>query len=61
LRCGYNKCQAALDFHHLIPEHKDVNIAHSKRTFDKLRPELDKCILLCSNCHRELHDGFWQP
>jgi len=54
--CGYNKCNEALDFHHLNPDKKDFNISHIKsRTLNSLISELDKCILLCSNCHRELH------
>jgi hypothetical protein len=57
--CGYNSCQAALEFHHLDPKLKDFNVSrfHSikKTDEDKILQELDKCILLCSNCHRELH------
>lgn len=54
--CGYSKCQAALVFHHLDPAKKDFNFggAHS-RSWESLREELDKCILLCQNCHSELH------
>lgn len=55
--CGYNKCQAALDFHHTDPSEKDFQISSVKNT--KLSPavyaELDKCKLLCANCHREEH------
>lgn len=55
-RCGYNKCIAALDFHHINPETKSFNIAPSmSRSMFSLMREADKCILLCSNCHRELH------
>ena len=54
--CGYNRCQAALDFHHLDPLQKDIDLSKkSLASFETLKPELDKCILLCSNCHRELH------
>ena len=54
--CGYNKCIEALDFHHINPKDKTFNIATKMgMSFEKLKPELDKCILLCSNCHRELH------
>ena len=43
-------------FHHLDPSQKDFGIAgcHSK-SFDKIKLELDKCILICQNCHHELH------
>lgn len=56
--CGYNKCPAALDFHHVNPEDKKYTLNNaylSRLTNDKLIEELNKCILLCSNCHRELH------
>lgn len=54
--CNYSKCIANLAFHHLDPTKKDFIISdgHS-RTFDKIKTELDKCILLCQNCHGELH------
>lgn len=55
--CGYSKCFAAIDFHHVNPEDKKFNIANklrSKPTTEALA-ELDKCIALCATCHRELH------
>jgi hypothetical protein len=55
-RCGYDKCSAALDFHHLDPKQKRFTIASSlTRKMSDLIEEADKCILICSNCHRELH------
>jgi 5-methylcytosine-specific restriction endonuclease McrA len=58
-KCGYDKYDGALEFHHLDPSKKDFAISKKKaRYIDKLKPELDKCILLCSNCHRELHGGI---
>lgn len=56
--CGYNTCQAALTFHHLDPNEKDFGISEkaSKMDWDIIKKELDKCILLCSNCHIELHN-----
>lgn len=53
--CGYDKCEAALEFHHLNPKEKDGLRAHW--TFDRNKRELDKCILLCCRCHREVHSG----
>ncbi len=55
--CGYNRTLSALDFHHIDPTQKDFTIAHKRgNAFDeKMRTELDKCILICSNCHREEH------
>lgn len=55
-KCGYSKCLAALDFHHINPSTKDKNYTNGRMSFEKLRPELDKCVLLCSNCHREVHN-----
>ncbi len=55
--CGYNKCVQALDFHHLDPLQKDFTISSKKTKFDKLKSELDKCILVCANCHREIHEN----
>lgn len=61
--CGYKKYMGALDFHHLNPKEKDFNLAHMKKyTFDeKIKKELDKCILVCSNCHREIHGKIVVP
>lgn len=56
--CKYDKCVAALEFHHLDPKKKEhaVNISHG--SFKKSLVEAKKCILLCCRCHRELHAGF---
>lgn len=58
--CGYDKYNGALEFHHLDPNEKDFSISSLKSySFtDKLKKELDKCILVCSNCHREIHGGL---
>ncbi len=57
--CGYNRCPAAMDFHHLDPNQKDFSIGQaSKTSFEKIKSELDKCALLCSRCHREVEAGF---
>jgi hypothetical protein len=56
--CGYNKCLDAMEFHHKDPEQKDFQISEAIRRYisdEEILKELDKCILLCSNCHRELH------
>lgn len=59
LCCGYNRYQGALEFHHLDPEEKEFTLSSVKHTcFDKIKTELDKCILLCSNCHKEIHAGL---
>lgn len=46
---------AVYDFHHKDPSMKDFSIGKQLRTFEAIKKELDKCILLCSNCHRTLH------
>mgnify|MGYP001015714682 CR=1 FL=1 len=54
--CGYKKSLAALDFHHLNPEIKDLDWGKMKlRKWSTVVEELKKCILVCSNCHREIH------
>ena len=56
VKCGYSKFYGALHFHHLDPNEKDFSIAHAKlKSFENIKNELDKCILVCSNCHHELH------
>lgn len=55
-QCGYNRYAAALELHHRDPSAKEFSLCYSKSTtFDKIKPELNKCILLCANCHREEH------
>jgi hypothetical protein len=56
--CGYNKCFNALEFHHLNPNSKDFTISGKSLSFEKLKYEVDKCILVCSNCHSEIHAGL---
>jgi len=56
--CGYCKCIDALDFHHINPEEKDFSISGGTKSFEHVKSELDKCILVCSNCHREIHAGL---
>lgn len=58
--CGYNKCKQALDFHHVDENSKDYNISQFRSSGIsriKLREELQKCILVCANCHREIHSS----
>ena len=56
-KCGYNKCSEALEFHHKNPEEKDFNLSDRNLILDwqEIKKELDKCILVCANCHREIH------
>lgn len=57
--CGYDKCNSALDFHHLDQTKKDFTISSNmNRAWSKIKIELDKCILVCANCHREIHENL---
>lgn len=53
--CGYKKCSYALDWHH-INDDKEVNPSELSSDIDKYREEVSKCILVCANCHREIHN-----
>ena len=56
-KCGYNKdVPGAYDFHHRNPKEKDFRISGSCRSWDTLEKEVDKCDLVCRNCHAEIHN-----
>jgi hypothetical protein len=56
--CGFNASLKALEFHHLDPFTKDFNISAAKSYgIEKFNKELEKCILVCANCHRQIHEG----
>lgn len=60
MKCKYDRCMTALDFHHLDPRIKKFRISAGKTiSWANLKIEVDKTILLCSNCHDEFHDGLW--
>jgi hypothetical protein len=56
-RCGYDKCAAALEFHHLRDKEQDLSRMIRSGAISKILKEVEKCILICANCHRELHAG----
>lgn len=58
--CGYDKCIAAMDFHHKDPKEKEFGLSQKglTKSLDILKKEADKCLLLCANCHREAHDAL---
>lgn len=53
-------CYACLDFHHLNPAEKDLDVSSmvARRSRPALLKELAKCICVCSNCHRKIHAGL---
>jgi transposase len=58
--CGYDRCPAALEFHHLDPDDKRFELSRRgvTRSLARARAEAAKCILLCSNCHAEVEVGY---
>lgn len=56
-KCGYDKCLGALQFHHVNPSEKEFSIggAHCV-SWERVLKELDKCILVCANCHVEMEE-----
>ncbi len=56
IMCGYNKCPTSMIFHHRKPEDKKFNISNKLAKWDIVKEELDKCDLLCLNCHGETHE-----
>ena len=59
-KCGYDKCQGALQFHHRNPQEKEFglsnfNLNDTNFSIEKIYEEVDKCDLLCANCHFEVH------
>lgn len=59
-KCGYDKCEGALQFHHRDPKEKEftlsqVNLNNTNFSIDIMYKEVDKCDLLCANCHAEIH------
>jgi hypothetical protein len=58
--CGW-KYKGSLDIHHLDPNKKDPNFTGKRGwRWDRLKKELDHCVLLCKNCHAGLHNGEWE-
>jgi hypothetical protein len=55
--CGYNNYTGSLQFHHVDPNEKDFEIGRNwSKKWNDLKRELDKCILVCANCHGEVHE-----
>jgi len=61
--CGYNRYIGALDFHHLDETKKDFGLSMRglTRSWGAIQKEIEKCILVCANCHREIHGEIIKP
>jgi len=55
--CGYDRCETALEFHHLDPSKKELLVTSKCMAWARVVDEARKCVMLCSNCHREVHAG----
>ena len=56
--CDYDKCDEALEFHHLDPAKKEFTFGQMRgniKGWETIVKELRKCVMLCSCCHREVH------
>jgi transposase len=58
--CGYDRCPAALQFHHVDPATKSFALSRQgvTRSFAETKAETLKCVLLCANCHAEVEIGY---
>lgn len=58
--CGYDRCWSAMDFHHVEPHNKlfQLTTRELQYTWERVFSEMQKCVLCCCRCHREIHDGI---
>jgi hypothetical protein len=57
--CGFSECSPALHFHHIDPSKKSFGLSNlSGKSYESLRKEAEKCVLVCANCHHKLHGGL---
>ena len=61
--CGYDRCIEALEFHHSNDKNKNFGLSEKgyARSWKRVEKELEKCVLLCANCHREIHAKVAAP
>lgn len=58
INCGFDKWKASLDIHHVDPTKKDVSFSTARYwNRSKIDKELEKCVILCRNCHAAYHSG----
>lgn len=58
--CSYSRAPSVLELHHLDPTKKEFSITNgSLKSWKRIETELKKCVLLCANCHREVHSGLY--
>jgi hypothetical protein len=59
--CGYSACREVFEFHHLDPSSKETSwgaMRSNIKGWDTIVEEMKKCVMVCSNCHKEIHAGF---
>ncbi len=58
--CGYDKYVGALEFHHVNGKNKEFDLSTRglTRSWARVKKEVEKCVLVCANCHREIHAGL---
>jgi Zn ribbon nucleic-acid-binding protein len=58
INCGFDKWKSSLDVHHPDPSQKDIAFSTIRYwSRDKIDKEIEKCVLLCRNCHAAFHSG----
>lgn len=55
--CGYSKCLRSLSFHHVKPLEKERPVPF-QLSLPRVLRELQHCVLICANCHGEVHEGL---
>lgn len=59
--CGYNRCARSLHFHHRDPHTKEFGVGDAvarNMSVRRIKQEISKCVVVCSNCHGEIHEGM---
>jgi len=56
VHCGYDEHFECLDLHHVNPEDKEIGVSALRgSSYERIKREVDKCVILCAICHRLLH------